>query len=81
VQGGQNRPWTTGAVIAQRAKQASNIGAALENARRAYNKLYPKLSLLFDSKSYIETFFVDISKPGKTNEEAEEESTQTETAQ
>jgi hypothetical protein len=39
------------------------------------------LSLLFDNKSYVETFFVKIQKPGKTDDEAEDESPSTETAQ
>jgi hypothetical protein len=57
------------------------LQSALESSRRAYNKLYPRLSLLFESKSYIETFFAAVKKSGKTDGEAEEESTPTETAQ
>jgi exonuclease VII small subunit len=62
-------------------RAAADLQAALESARRAYNKLYPRLSLLFESKSYIETFFATIKKPGKTDEETEGDSTLPESAQ
>jgi signal transduction histidine kinase len=62
-------------------RTAADLQAALESARRAYNKLHPKLSLLFESKSYIETFFATVRKSDKPGGEAEDESTPTETAQ
>jgi hypothetical protein len=47
-----------------------DLKAALDSARRAYNKLYPKLSLLYDSKAFIETFFVAVDKTGKAEQAA-----------
>lgn len=50
-----------------------DLKTALDSARRAYNKLYPKLSLLFESKAFIETFFVAVDKSGKAEQAALDE--------
>ncbi len=50
-----------------------DLKTALDSARRAYNKLYPKLSLLYDSKAFIETFFVTVDKSGKAEQAALDE--------
>jgi hypothetical protein len=50
-------------------RASSDLQAALDSARRAYNKLHPRLSLLFDNKSYVETFFVKMSKSAKPDDE------------
>jgi hypothetical protein len=54
-------------------RATTDLQAALESARRAYNKLYPRLSLLFDSKSFIETFFVQLQKSDKSDAEVSED--------
>jgi hypothetical protein len=53
-----------------------DLQTALDSARRAYNKLYPRLSLLFDNKSFVETFFVKSSRSSAT---APEEAPEVET--
>lgn len=57
------------------ARTAADLQAALESARRTYNKLGPHLALIFESKAYIETFFTKLRKPGTADEEETEEET------
>lgn len=45
-----------------------DLSTALNSARRAYNKPYPKLQLLFDSKGFIEIFFVVHSSSAKAEQ-------------
>jgi len=52
---------------------AADLQAALESANRSYNKLYPRLSPLFDSKSFIDTFFAEVHKTDKADTELPEE--------
>jgi hypothetical protein len=54
-------------------RATADLQAALESGRRAYNKLYPRLSLLFESKNFIETFFVQLQKSDKSDVETSEE--------
>jgi hypothetical protein len=43
-------------------RAALDLQAALENGKRMYNKLLPRLSLTFDKPSYVETFFSKLRK-------------------
>ena len=51
-----------------------DLRTALDSARRAYNKLYPKLQLIFDNKGFIETFFISNGRSTKAEQQALEES-------
>ena len=55
-------------------RASTDLRTALDSARRAYNKLYPKLQLLFDSKGFIETFFISHGRSDKAAQQALEES-------
>jgi len=50
-----------------------DLKTSLDSARRAYNKLYPKLCLIFESKAFIETFFIAVSKSEKAEQAALDE--------
>jgi hypothetical protein len=60
-------------------RAAVDLSAALDSAKRAYNKLPARLSLIFDNKAFIETFFVKNPKPGGADEEEGDESPETAT--
>ncbi len=58
-----------------------DLKAALESCRRTYNKLLPRLSLLFDKPAFVETFFLKLRKPkGTGRPETEEEPSEEENA-
>jgi hypothetical protein len=44
-----------------------DLRTALDSGRRAYNRLYPKLTLLFESKGFLETFFITNDRSAKAD--------------
>lgn len=55
-------------------RAAVDLRTALDSARRAYNKLSPRLQLLFDNKGLIETFFIAHGSSSTAEQQALDES-------
>jgi len=45
-----------------------DLATALDNARRTYNKLLPRLSLIFEKKAFVETFFLRRRKSKRSDD-------------